>query len=213
VNARAGLVLVVALAACQPERKTPVVPDQGGAAVGSTASPVAKSPYDQALADMIAECDPVIESGAADGPARVHERRIDLDRDGTDEAVFNVSCADVSQWKLLTEKNGEAIVLLERIATDTAFDILLGPDGRGLLVIQHDCCCMYELEVHTLDDSRLQQLFAWSSGCAPGCDSGYQAQVESDPAGNLRAIVRPKCGAAGVEQVDLRAWKIAAAPR
>lgn len=190
-------------------------PDDGGAPPadgGGTSTTPSTSAFDQALADMIAQCDPVIASGDAEGPARVHERRIDLDRDGHDEAIFNVSCADVSQWKLLGEKDGEAVTLLERFATDTAFDVLLGPEGNALLVIQHDCCCMYELEVHTLRDGALQQLFAWTSGCAIGCDggSGYQAQVETDAAGNLRAITLPKgqCGADGREQVDLRAWTI-----
>ncbi|HWB79200.1 MAG TPA: hypothetical protein VG755_29770 [Nannocystaceae bacterium] len=214
--ARALLVVVVALGACRPARRDPVAAGEAGAASddgGSTAPPVAKSPFDQALADMIAQCDPVIASGGADGPARAHERRIDLDRDGSDEAVFNVSCGDVSQWKLLGEKDGEAVTLLERIATNTAFDVLIGPDGSGLLVIQHDCCCMYELEVHTLKAGALQQLFAWTSGCAQGCESGYQAQVETDAAGNLRAITLPKgqCGSSGIEQVDLRAWRITGA--
>lgn len=210
--ARACLV-VVALGACRPERREPIPAGGGGAVVedgGGTTPPVAKSPFDHALADMIDQCNPVIASGGADGPARAHERRIDLDRDGQDEAVFNVSCGDLSQWKLLTQKDGEAVTLLERVATSTAFDVLIGPDGSGLLVIQHDCCCMYELEVHTLKAGAMQQLFAWTSGCASGCETGYQAQVETDAAGNLRAITLPKgpCGAAGIEQVDLRTWTI-----
>jgi len=216
VSRRARLVVVVALGSCRPERSEPVVPAEAAAESGGgggTSAVVATSPYDRALAEMVAQCTPVIEAGGADGPARVHERRIDVDRDGDDEAIFNVSCGDVSQWKLLAEQDGEAVVLLERIATATDFDVLIGPDGGGLLVVQHDCCCMYELEVHTLRGGALEQLFAWSSGCSSGCDSGYQAQVEADASGTLRAIALPSgsCGSAGVDQVDLRTWEVASA--
>lgn len=213
VLARLAPIVVVALAACKPQPHEPIAAGEGGAAHddgGHTAPTVATSPFDQALADMIDQCNPVIASGGAEGPARAYEQRIDLDRDGTDEAVFNVSCGDLSQWKLLTSVNGEAVTLLERFATSTSFDVLIGPDGGGLLVIQHDCCCMYELEVHAKKGDALQQLFAWTSGCAEGCDSGYQAQVETDAAGNLRAITLPggKCSAEGSAQVDLRTWTI-----
>lgn len=222
---RARLLVVVALGSCRSERGEPIVPDVtiasdearagdeagAGGGNGRTGSEVATSPYDSALAEMVAQCTPVIEAGGAEGPARVHERRIDLDRDGDDEAIFNVGCGDVSQWKLLAEQDGEAVVLLERIATETEFDVLIGPDGSGLLVVQHDCCCRYELEVHTLKGDALRQLFAWSSGCGPGCDSGYEAEVTADPNGNLRAITLPggSCGSEGVEQVDLRTWTVA----
>jgi hypothetical protein len=208
VIARARMLVLVAAFACSKDRPTPVAPSERP----QIAPPTDPSPsvFDQALADMLDQCTPL----AADGAPRVHERRIDLDRDGRDEAIFNVSCADVSQWKLLGEHNGEAVTLLERIATETDFDVLLGPDGRALLVIQHDCCCMYELEVHTLHEGEMKRLFAWNSGCGPGCESGYQADVQSDPGGNLRAITLPKgaCGADGRDVVDLRAWTTSPAP-
>lgn len=191
----------------------PVAAGTGAQAIVAQPRDVGAAAYDQVITDMVGECDPVLEATGSTEPPRVSDRRIDLDGDGQDEAIVNVSCADLSMWRVLTLHGEEAVALLEKIATDTTFEVLHGPDGRALLVSQHDCCCTYELDVHAMREHALQKLFSWSSGCAPGCDggSGYEAEVSADAEHRLVSIELPvgECGAEGTESVDLASWTAA----
>jgi hypothetical protein len=218
-----SLTIVTLLLGCVPTRSpVPMAPDPEPEPVanGTGTQSIVVQPrdagaaaYDQAITDMVGECDAVLESAGSTEPPRVSDRRVDLDGDGQDEAIVNVSCEDLSMWRVLTLRGEEAVALLEKIAPGTTFEVLRGPDGRALLVSQHDCCCMYELEVHAIREHALEKLFAWSSGCAPGCDggSGYEAEVSADADHRLVSIELPvgQCGAEGTESVDLASWTAA----
>ena len=222
--ARSFRVLVIAsLLGCVPARTpTPVAPE------GEPAEPVARgetgatvsvaqphdagaAAYDQVIADLVGECGPVLETSGSTEPPQVSDRRVDLDGDGEDEAIVNVSCEDLSMWRVLTRRGDEALALFEAYETSTTFDVTHGPDGRALLIAEHDCCCMYALRVYAMREQALETLYTFESGCAPGCDSGmgYQALVTAD-AQTLTSIEVPvgECGTEGSAWVDLASWAL-----
>lgn len=189
---------------------TPVVPGGDGAQM-TVAQPreAGASAYDRVIADLVGECEGVLESAGSTEPPHVGDRRVDLNGDGEDEAILNVSCEDVSMWRVLTRRGDEAVALLETFETDTTFEITRDPSGRVLVISEHDCCCMYELRVYAMRDDTLETLYTFDSGCAPGCDmgEGYQAQVVADAAA-LTSIAVPigECGADGSASIDLASW-------
>jgi hypothetical protein len=214
-----SVLVIASVWACAPARvPAPVEPAEPpppasngtGAQVIVAQPPDPGTAYDQAIADMVGECDAVLESTGSEDPPRVSDRRVDLDGDGKDEAIVNVSCEDLSIWRVLALRGDEAVQLLDKYATSTSFDVMRGPDGRALLVEEHDCCCIYQLGVHAMRGDVLEKVFGWESGCAPGCDagSGYQAQVSADADARLVSITLPagECGVDGSESVDLASW-------
>lgn len=217
VRRRSALV-ILALLSCMPSRtpaprgpeETEIEPtpagETGTQVIVAQPRDVGTVAYDLVIADLVGECDAALESTGDAEPPRVSDRRVDLDGDGQDEAIVNVSCADLSMWRVLTLRDEEAVVLREEYATGTRYEVTRAPDGRTLLVVEHDCCCMYELGVHQLRGEALEPVYTFDSGCAPGCDDGmgYQATVNVDERSTL-AIDVPlgECGAEGSHRVDL----------
>jgi hypothetical protein len=231
----------VALAGCQQATQqnrlsVPVEPTKAADDSAESGPPLLVAPDDQpdeamlarALCDVVGECvggategseegegaegEAGAEDTAAGGEREVHHELADLDADGRNEVLVRVRQHDYVIWHVLARRDDAYVSLYELADNGTDIRAVQNASGRPLLLLEHDCCCQYNLQVLALEGDTFERLFSWGSACEDGCDSGYEAYLMFDDAQRLTSIALPEgvCGADGTTYIDTTTWEPAA---
>ena len=133
----------------------------------------------------------------------------DLDADGRNEVLVRVTQYDYVIWHVLAHRGDAYVSLFELADNGTDIRAAQSASGRPLLILEHDCCCQYNLQVLALQGDTFERLFSWGSACEDGCDSGYQAYLMFDDAQRLTSVHVPEgvCGADGTTYIDPTTWQ------
>lgn len=240
-RALAGLLVLgwVALAACQQATQqnrlsVPVEPTKAADDNAESIPLPLVAPDDQpdeamlarALCDVVGECPGGATEGNEEGAGEqdtaaggegesereVHHELADLDADGRNEVLVRVRQHDYVIWHVLARREDAYVSLYELADNGTDIRAVQNASGRPLLLLEHDCCCQYNLQVLALEGDMFERLFSWGSACEDGCDSGYEAYLMFDDAQRLTSIQLPEgvCGADGTTYIDTTTWEPAA---
>lgn len=143
----------------------------------------------------------------------IKQELVDFDADGRNEVLVRLSYSDVAIWHVLARRGDEYVSIYELADNGTtSLRATQNAGGSPLLIREHDCCCMYELDVLALQGDTFESLFSWGSSCQQGCDDGYEAYLMFDEAQRLTSIQLPEgvCGADGTTYIDTATWQPAA---
>lgn len=235
-RAQGGLLVLgwVALAACQQATQqnrlsVPVEPTKAADDDAESGAPLLVALDDQpdeamlarALCDVVGECAGGATAGSEEGEGgeetaaegeggrEVHHELADLDADGRNEVLVRVRQHDYVLWHVLARREDEYVSLYELADNGTDIRAVQNASGRPLLLLEHDCCCQYNLQVLALEGDTFERLFSWGSACEDGCDSGYEAHLMLDDAQRLTSIALPEgvCGADGTTYIDTTTWE------